>query len=419
MQAVDAAFQRMYDTTLAEMIKSETSGDYCHFLTALVTSKAKLDAISFNKAMKGLGTDDDMLIELVCTRTNSELIAARKAYSAMFDKDLMTEVTEETSGDYQKLLLTVLQATQDEHQDDAELDEAECEAAAQKINSAIAGLGTDEDALIRVMCKMAPQMWAPDKIPAVYEATFGVPLADAIGGDVSGNFGQALEMKMQQSRYHVWANLLKKAGPDKLGTDEDTIIRIVSCCQTPGLTLAQSVDQLSTVYEEVVGEPLADMLDSELSFNFGDAIAQLVEGPNNEDPFSHFQKVSSRWDLIDGTTTGSDYDYKECHLYVLSWIALFDAYDMKEAMAGWGTDEDTLSNILSCRTQEQISLANFCYAEMYDGQDLAEAIKDETSGDYATFMNYLIRDKDQCDAVAFRRAIKGFGERVLLPQLYL
>eukprot|EP01048_Picozoa_sp_COSAG05_P014872 COSAG05_NODE_1727_length_4204_cov_1.559318_1_plen_141_part_10 len=108
MQAVDAAFQRMYDTTLAEMIKSETSGDYCHFLNSLVTSKAKLDAINFNKAMKGLGTDDALLIELVCTRTNAELIAARKAYEAMFDKDLMTAVTEDTSGDYQKVLLTVL-----------------------------------------------------------------------------------------------------------------------------------------------------------------------------------------------------------------------------------------------------------------------------------------------------------------------
>ena len=409
MQAVDAAFQRMYDTTLAEMIKSETSGDYCHFLNSLVTSKAKLDAINFNKAMKGLGTDDALLIELVCTRTNAELIAARKAYEAMFDKDLMTAVTEDTSGDYQKLLLTVLQATQDERPDDVELDEVECEAAAQKINSAIAGLGTDEDALIRVVCKIAPQLWAPDKIPAVYETTFGEPLADAVGGDVGGKFGQALEMKMKQSRYHVWAELLKKAGPDKLGTDEDTIIRILSCCQSPGLTLAQSVEHLSGIYEEFAGESLADMLDSELSFNFGDAIAQLVEGPNNEDPFTRFQNVSSRWDLINGTTTGSDYDYKDTHLFVLSWIALLDAADMKEAMQGWGTDEDTLSNILSCRTQEQISLANFCYADMYDGQDLGKAINEETTGDYATFMNYLIRDKDQCDAVAFRRAIKGFG----------
>jgi hypothetical protein len=68
MQAIDSAFQRMFDITLAEMIASETSGDYKHFLTSLITPKAKLDAMAFDKAMRGIGTDDDLLIELVCTR---------------------------------------------------------------------------------------------------------------------------------------------------------------------------------------------------------------------------------------------------------------------------------------------------------------------------------------------------------------
>ena len=404
MQAVDAAFQRMYDTTLAEMIASETSGDYCEFLTALATSKAKLDAQNFNAAIAGFGTNDDLLIELVCTRTNAELIAARKAYAAMFDKDLMTEVTEDTSrGDYQKLLLTVLQATQEEDED---VDDDKCQVTARRINSAIDE--SDEDALIRFVCKAPASAWAPDKIPAAFEAEFGRPISDAIDGAVDGDFGKALQMKMKPSRYHVWAELLKKAGPDKLGTDESTIIRILSCCQSSGLTLARSVERLTEVYEEVVDASLAEMLDAELSFNFGDAIAQLVEGPNNEDPFTHFEKVAARWDLIDGTTAGSDWDYKETELSVLSWIAYLDAADIKEAMAGWGTDEDTLSNILSCRTQEQVTLANWAYSQMYDA-DLAEDIQGETSGDYASFMNYLIREKDQSDAVAFRRSLKGFG----------
>ena len=51
MQAVDAAYQHMYDITLAEVIANETSGDYKTFLTALVTPKAKLDAMAFDKAM--------------------------------------------------------------------------------------------------------------------------------------------------------------------------------------------------------------------------------------------------------------------------------------------------------------------------------------------------------------------------------
>ena len=415
MQAVDAAYQHMYDVTLAGVIANETSGDYKRFLTALVTPKAKLDAMGFDKAMRGLGTDDDLLIELVCTRTNAELIAARKAYSNLFDKDLMTTVKNDTSGDFQKLLLMVLQATQDERvRADEDIEASgDCEAIAQKIFNAIDGIGTDEGALIRIICKTASQLWAEDKVPAAFEAVSGgVPLLEAVGGDTGGDFRQALLMKMKPSRFHVWAELLKKAGPDKLGTDEETIIRILTCCQTPGMSLSDSVAQLSTVYEEVAGEPLAEMLDSELSFNFGEAVELLVDELYTTDPFALFEWVGKRWDLVDGTALSSDWEYKESHLQVLSWISILDACDIKQAMAGWGTDEDTLSNIMSARTQEQVTLAKQSYGDLYDedtSTTLEDDIKAETSGDYSSFMLYLMRDPAECNAVAFRRAIKGFG----------
>ena len=428
MMAVDASFQQMYDVTLAKTIEDETSGDYKIFLTALVTPKAKLDAIAFDKAMRGIGTDDDLLIELVCTRTNAELIDARKAYSRMFDKDLLTTVKNDTGGDLQKLLLMVLQATQDERvRSDEELEESgeECAAIAQKIFDAINGVGTDEGTLIRIVCKTASQLWADDQIPAKFEEiSEGTPLVEAIDGDVSGDFQQALLMKMKPSRLVVWAELLKKAGPDKLGTDEETIIRILTCCQSdlsvgsePMMSLTDSITQLSEAYEEVAGEPLADMLDSELSFNFGDAIAGLLDENGDDvsymtDPFTLFEWVSARWDLVDGTNDGTDWDYKEAHLTVLSWIASNDACDIKQAMAGWGTDEDTLSNILSSRTQEQVTLASQAYSDLYDDDaetSLIDDIKAETSGDYSSFMTYLVREPDECNAVAFRRAVKGFG----------
>ena len=415
MQAVDAAYQRMYDISLAELIANETSGDYKRFLTALVTSKAKLDAMAFEKAMHGIGTDDDLLIELVCTRTNAELIAARKAYYKMYDKDLMTTVTNDTSGDLQKLLLMVLQATQDERvRSDEDIEASgDCEAIAQKIFNAVDGIGTDEDALIRIVCKTASQLWAEDKIPAAYEAVSGgASLLEAVGGDTGGDFRQALLMKMKPSRFHVWAELLKKAGPDKLGTDEDTIIRILTSCQTPGMSLSDSVAQLSTVYEELAGEPLSEMLESELSFNFGEAVELLVDELYTTDPFALFEWVAFRWDLVDGTKIGTDWEFKESHLKVLSWISILDACDIKQAMACWGTDEDTLSNIMSARTQEQVTLAKQSYSELYDedtSTTLEDDIKAETSGDYSSFMLYLMRDPAECNAVAFRRAIKGFG----------
>ena len=123
----------------------------------------------------------------------------------------MTTVKDDTSGDIQKLLLMVLQATQDERvRTDEEIEASgDCEAIAQKIFDAIDGVGTDEGALIRVVCKTASQLWAEDKIPAAYEAlSDGESLFDAVNGDTGGDFCQALLMKMKPRVYLISVMIL-------------------------------------------------------------------------------------------------------------------------------------------------------------------------------------------------------------------
>lgn len=47
---------------------------------------------------KGLGTDDNALIAVLCTKNNSEILAVKAAYQELFNKTLEADVRGDTSG---------------------------------------------------------------------------------------------------------------------------------------------------------------------------------------------------------------------------------------------------------------------------------------------------------------------------------
>ncbi|KAK1891464.1 Annexin A2 [Dissostichus eleginoides] len=73
-------------------------------------STAQYDASELKASMKGLGTDEETLIEMVCSRNNEELLEIKRVYREMFKKELDKEVAGDTSGDFAKLLLALVQS---------------------------------------------------------------------------------------------------------------------------------------------------------------------------------------------------------------------------------------------------------------------------------------------------------------------
>ena len=63
------------------------------------------DADVLRKAMKGLGTDEEALIKLVCSRTNAQLQAIRAEFQAQFQgRDLIADIRSELGGELESLV---------------------------------------------------------------------------------------------------------------------------------------------------------------------------------------------------------------------------------------------------------------------------------------------------------------------------
>ncbi|KAG5264953.1 hypothetical protein AALO_G00259810 [Alosa alosa] len=89
-------------------LKKALSGDLERLMLDLLLTPDEFDAQRLYQAMKGLGTDEETLLEVLCTRSAIQLKGITLAYNNMYKKDLEKDLEGETSGDFTKLLLALL-----------------------------------------------------------------------------------------------------------------------------------------------------------------------------------------------------------------------------------------------------------------------------------------------------------------------
>ncbi|XP_051901763.1 annexin A2-like [Pristis pectinata] len=114
-QLITKAFQKQYNADLEASLKKKLSGYLENVMVSLLQSPEDRDAQALKEAMKGLGTDEDTLIEILSTRSNKELQLIAAAYKREFQKTLEQDISSDTRGKFQTLLLTLLEGKREEN----------------------------------------------------------------------------------------------------------------------------------------------------------------------------------------------------------------------------------------------------------------------------------------------------------------
>lgn len=268
-QEVKRAYLTMYGKNLEDDIKSEISGNFLKGVLALLMPNDQYEAQCLRFAMKGIGTNEKVLIELLCSKGAFEIQHLSQTYKKMFDRDLVEDIKSEQSGDLGRLLVSLASGGRDNSQT-ANIDLAVKEA--NLLYEAGEGkVGTDELEFIRIFCSRSFA-----QLKATFEAYESqnkkTPIEKAIQKETSGKFERALLafVKTVRNKPGYWAELLHESMKG-LGTNNEDLIRIL--VSRSEIDLAQIKHQ----YLQLYGKTLHDAVKSELSGDYQKLFLTLID----------------------------------------------------------------------------------------------------------------------------------------------
>jgi len=109
-QQIKESFLKLYGKDLEQALKDELDGEFENLIVAMLTETSEYDAECLMKATKGwLGADDDLIIEILGTRTQVEMQKIKEAHFKKYDDSVTRILEDDLSGDFWKLCAKLLE----------------------------------------------------------------------------------------------------------------------------------------------------------------------------------------------------------------------------------------------------------------------------------------------------------------------
>ncbi|XP_064417058.1 annexin A5 [Latimeria chalumnae] len=268
-QKISSAFKTLFGRDLVDDLKSEVGGTFEKLLVALMKTPVEYDAYELRNAIKGAGTAEKVLIEILASRSNREICDIIKAYKAEYDSDLEEDIVGDTGGHFQRMLVVLLQANRTE--DSRVLKDLVDQDAQDLFAAGEMKWGTDEDKFITILGTRSVAHLR--KVFDQYMKVSGYEIEESICNETSGHLENLLlaVVKCVRSVPAYFAECLynsMKGG----GTDDDTLMRIM--VSRSEVDLLDVRKQFRTYY----GTSLYSMIKNDTSGDYRKTLLHLCGG---------------------------------------------------------------------------------------------------------------------------------------------
>ena len=267
-QAIKAAYKAAFGRDLIEDLKSELHGKFEDAMIALFTEPIEYDADQLRAGMKGMGTNEDTLIEIIASRTPQVLRLVKEKYKQKYKRDLEEDVKKETHGTLQHLLISLLQCSRSVNTNP---NPNQMAAIAQEIYKAgEAKLGTDESIFNKYFCTLSPHELAV--MAQQYHKITGHTILDAIDKEFHGDSKKALKTivyaTLSPSEY--FATRVNDAIKG-WGTQDHLLIRI--------LITRDEIDmpRIKQYYKQLYGKDMVQAIKNDISGDYQKLMIELCD----------------------------------------------------------------------------------------------------------------------------------------------
>ncbi|XP_053341622.1 annexin A1-like [Clarias gariepinus] len=223
-QEIKAAFQQETGKDLEKTLSSVLKSHYKDAALALLMTPAQYDAHELRRAMKGFGTNEKALNEILGTRSNQEISLFKTAYKDAYGKELENDIQGDTRGHYETALLALCKATRNE---DRDIDDGLAKSEAKSLFEAgEKKLGAVTSVFIHVLTSRGDAQLC--KIFKQYEKLSTEGFANAVIHELHGDTEDCLMtlVKAAWNKSAYFAERLHLAMKGS-GADHGTLIRVI------------------------------------------------------------------------------------------------------------------------------------------------------------------------------------------------
>ena len=265
-QQIKAQYKATYGRDLIEDIKKECHGKLEEAFVALFKDPVEYDVDALREGMKGLGTNEDTLIEIIASRSPQQLLAIKNLYKQKYNRDLEDDIKKETHGTLEHILITLLQGKRSVNTNP---DQNACAAIAKEIlNAGEAKLGTDESVFNKYFGSLSPYELCC--VAQHYHKLTGHTILEAIEkefvGDSKKAFKSIVYATLSPSEY--FATRVHDALKG-LGTKDHLLMRV--------LITRDEIDmpQIKQYYKQLYGKDMVEAIKSEISGDYEKLMVEL------------------------------------------------------------------------------------------------------------------------------------------------
>lgn len=209
-------------------IEKETSGYFEKGLVQIVRGPLVSDCYNLMEAMKGMGTKEVVLDDVLIGRSNADINAIKEKYQQLFKRSLESDLRSDLSAGTEQMYMMIINGRRAE--DSHPVIPQEVEAAVTELQNALGGfVGKNTAQVCQLLTsKNDAQLRA---IAQSYEQRFHKPLDSIIKSSFSGHMEDALRLLLHRARNRAEAEAVRlEDSMAGLGTKDELLVqRVVRC----------------------------------------------------------------------------------------------------------------------------------------------------------------------------------------------